>query len=87
MYLKTQYPTIIIHLPILSKTLIAPKWWFQPSRKISVKIPSKIEWDLTNGPLSKLLKLLDTQVEGSVQWILLEISWKNGNLPQIGFYI
>ena len=24
------------------------------------KIPSKIEWDLTNGPLSKLLELLDT---------------------------
>ena len=28
-----------------------------------------------NGPLSKLLELLDTQVEGSVQWVLLEISW------------
>ena len=26
--------------------------------------PSKIEWDLTNGPLSKLLELLDTQVWG-----------------------
>ena len=26
------------------------------------KYPSKIEWDLTNGPLSKLLELLDTQV-------------------------
>ena len=24
--------------------------------------PSKNEWDLTNGPLSKLLELLDTQV-------------------------
>ena len=24
--------------------------------------PSKIEWDLTNGPLSKLLELLDTKV-------------------------
>ena len=24
--------------------------------------PSKIEWDLTNGPLRKLLGLLDTQV-------------------------
>ena len=24
--------------------------------------PSKIEWDLTNGPPSKLLELLDTQV-------------------------
>ena len=37
--------------------------------------PSRIEWDLTNGPLSKLLELLDTQVWGSVQWVLLEISW------------
>ena len=35
----------------------------------------KIEWDLANGPLSKLLELLDTQVEGSVQWVLLETSW------------
>ncbi len=31
-------------------------------------IPSKIEWDLTNGPLSKLLELLHTQVfSGSVK--------------------
>ena len=37
--------------------------------------PSKFEWDLTNGPLSKLLEPLDTQVEGSVQWVLLGISW------------
>ena len=29
-----------------------------------------------NGPLRKLLELLDTQVfSGSVQWVLLEISW------------
>ena len=35
-----------------------PKHWFTPS---------KIEWDLTNGPLSRLLELLDTQVEGSIQ--------------------
>ena len=35
----------------------------------------KIESDLTNGPLSKLLELLDTQVEGYIQWVLLEISW------------
>ena len=40
--------------------------------------PSKIEWDLTNGPLSKLLELLDIQVEGFVQWVLLEISWTIG---------
>ena len=38
-------------------------------------ILSKIEWDLTNGPLSKSLGLLNTRVEGSIQWVLLEISW------------
>ncbi len=32
-------------------------------------------------PFSKLLELLDTQVEGSVQWVLLEISW-NHNYQQ-----
>ena len=26
------------------------------------RIPSKIEWDLPNGPLTKLLELLDTKV-------------------------
>ena len=32
------------------------------------KYPSKVERDLTNGPLGKLLKLLDTQVfSGSVK--------------------
>ena len=32
---------------------------------------------LTNEPLGKLREseLLDTQVKGSVQWVLLEISW------------
>ena len=40
-------------------------------------IPSKNEWDLANRHLSKLLELLDTQVEGSVQWVLLEISWNH----------
>ena len=49
-----------------------------PNNSVLLKVrsfPTKIEWDLTNGPLSKLLELLDTQVEGSVQWVLLEISW------------
>ena len=42
-----------------------------------LKTPSKIKWDLINGPLSNLLELLDTQVfSGSVQWVLLEISCK-----------
>ena len=40
------------------------------------KKPSKIKWDLANGPLSKLLEVLDPQVWGSVQWVLLVISWK-----------
>ena len=58
--------------------------------------PSIFEWDLTNGPLSKLVELLDTQVfSGSVQWVLLEMSWifmlkhsqhmgvsKNGGTPK-----
>ena len=35
-----------------------------------------IEWDLTNGPQRNLLELLDTQVKGSVQWVLLQISCK-----------
>ena len=43
--------------------------------KIQPFILSKIEWDLTNGPLSKSLGLLNTRVEGSIQWVLLEISW------------
>ena len=29
---------------------------------IYIIYPSKIKWDLSNGPLSKLLELLDTQV-------------------------
>ena len=44
--------------------------------------PSIIEWDLTNGPLRRLLELLNTQVKGSVRWVLLEISWKLA-LPDI----
>ena len=32
-------------------------------------VPSKIEWDLPNGPLTKLLELLD---------VLLQISWTCG---------
>ena len=32
---------------------------------------------LNKRPLRKLLELLDTQVLGSVQWVLLEISWKH----------
>ena len=46
--------------------------WYVP-RTWTPSYPSKIEWDLTNGPLGKLPVLLETQ--GSVQWVLLEISW------------
>ena len=63
---------------------------------ICMFFPSIFEWDLTNGPLSKLVELLDTQVfSGSVQWVLLEMSWifmlkhsqhmgvsKNGGTPK-----
>ena len=51
-------------------------------------IPSKNEWDLTNGPLSKLPELLDTQDSGSVQcqWVLLEISW-DGTLDNQAYII
>ena len=49
--------------------LNAPK---RPHEYPSNEVPypnseEQIEWDLTNGPLSKLLELLDTQVQGSVQ--------------------
>ena len=40
--------------------------------------PSTVEWDLTNGPLGKLLELLNSQVEGSVQLVLLKIPWIQG---------
>ena len=44
----------------------------------------KIEWDLTNRPVTKLLELLDIRVfSGSVQWVLLEISWINPGSPDI----
>ena len=33
-----------------------------PDGSILIMIPSKIDWDLTNGPLTKLLELLDTKV-------------------------
>ena len=51
-------------------------------------IPSKNEWDLANGPLSKLPELLDTQDSGSVQcqWVLLEISW-DGTLDNQAYII
>ena len=31
-------------------------------KKEDPEVPSKIEWDLTNGPQNKLLELLDAQV-------------------------
>ena len=38
------------------------------------KYPSKIKQDLTNGPLGNVQELLDTQIEGSIHWVLLGIS-------------
>ena len=32
------------------------------SKQIVSNYPSKIEWDITNGPLTKLLELSDTKV-------------------------
>ena len=58
---------ISIHHYIINLLFVGDLW-----------VPSKIEWDLTNGPLRKLLELLDSQVEGSVQWVLFEISWIGG---------
>ena len=45
--------------------------------KLRPQTPSKFQWDLKNGPLSQSLELLDTQAAGSVQWVLLEMSWTN----------
>ena len=41
--------------------------WLWPFQAITLGCinPSKTTWDLTNGPLSKLLELLDTQFYGS----------------------
>ncbi len=61
--------------PLIPKLNHSQLGWFGRFTDYWTSIPSKIEWDLTNGPLSKLLELLDTQVEGCVQWVLLEISW------------
>ena len=42
---------------------IQNKYQNEITKVLTVNIsPSKIEWDLTNGPQSKLLELLDTQV-------------------------
>ena len=43
-------------------------------KRNSYHVPSKIKQDLTNGPLGKVQELLDTQVSGSIHWVLLEIS-------------
>ena len=50
-------------------------FWGSDIPKFSGGKTSSIKWDLTHGPLNKSLELVDTQVEGSIQWVLLEISW------------
>ena len=49
------------------KVVIEPLIWkiscqTESSPIFQINGPSKIEWDLTNGPLTKLLELLDTKV-------------------------
>ena len=58
----------------LTYSWVIRKTWLWGVIHLETSIPSKNEWDLAYGTLSKL-DLLDTQVEGSVQWVLLEISW------------
>ena len=57
----------------IGKTLATPK-----TGKMIHKNPSNIEWDLTNGPLSKLLELLGFFGVRS-KWVLLEIFWKEAS--------
>ena len=42
--------------------LIRSYFWGAEGWHLGSFFPSKIEWDLTDGPLGKLLELLDTQV-------------------------
>ena len=37
-------------------------WRYNQALKKESEFHQQFEWDLTNGPLSKLLELLDTQV-------------------------
>ena len=82
---RIDLPRTGIHSPHISNTTppqpLKKNWAAKsPCQDLGWLIPSKIEWDPTNGPLRKLLELLNTQVEGSVQWVLLEISWINGRI-------
>ena len=45
----------VFHLLWAMQSIWSFSWFFLYN-------PSKIEWGLTNGPLSKLLEILDTQV-------------------------
>ena len=74
------FPLALVHWLVVKVHLFIPT-------KNGTFSPSKNEWDLTNGPLSKLLELLDTQVEGSVQWVLLEISWIQGGCHESKYTI
>ena len=46
----------------LRKKQFTFKTALQDSLLPKMRIPSKIEWDLPNGPLTKLLELFDTKV-------------------------
>ena len=59
--------TILWSLIVFESTIFTNQWKFTKKNvknldKFLDSNPSKIEWDLTNGPLSKLLELLDTPV-------------------------
>ena len=47
---------------MITAQLICVVAYYTPCVYIKIFIPSKIEWDLPNGPLTKLLELLDTNV-------------------------
>ena len=51
----------MVYYPHINWAVVHPLCPIQPEQPVFL-IPSKIEWDLTNGPLSNLLELLDTQV-------------------------
>ena len=60
MYLDFFSGTLVLlwfGIPLIDNPLTIPA-----IGSIYLEFQWKIEWDLTNGPLSKLLELLDTQV-------------------------
>ena len=76
-----------MNLPPLNRNIISHRtdpwdWYIYLHLYVNI-FHQKFEWDLTNGPLGRLLELLNTQVYWSVQWVLLEISWIYGKCMYI----